>query len=286
LGNEAEVKTVEESTMVDTPDEPETSSEPTSQQDLEALFDAWDDRKVAEVDAEEAPEHVRRAWRYDPFRLWLSLTILLIAIAGSAMWATRHEVAYFMQRGTTPTDLGRLSERWRNGERELKVASNRYVTVSGMFTTFEGELAGEEGQEMPAEHIFLCPLFDIAVRATTPPPKKPYHKIASITVEEDFLPLLQSRRIFPIDLTAETGAIGRLVRGVEVPPWHAQVLKYFALQIGADPYDMWLLIEGERPQDMRRFAFIWLAAITTILIALGLFSRAWMKRRSGQRSTA
>ncbi len=272
--------------MADTPEEHEPTSEPTSKEDLEALFDAWDDRKVAEASADAVPEHVRRAWSYDPFRLWLSLTILLVAIAGSVMWATRHEVAYFMQRGAQPTDLGRLSERWRNGERELKIASNRYVTVSGMFTSFEGELAGEEGQALSAEHIFLCPLFDIAVRATTPPPKKPFHKIASITVEEDFLPLLQGRRIFPVDLTAETGATGRLVRGAEVPPWHAQVLKYFALQIGADPYDMWLLIEGERPQDMRRFAFIWLAAITTILVALGLFSRAWFARRAGQRATA
>jgi len=272
--------------MTEPPEEHASTSEPTSKEDLEALFDAWDDRKVAEAQAESVPEHVQRAWRVDPFRLWLSLTILLIAIAGSVMWATRHEVAYFMQRGEAPTDLGRLSERWRNGERELQIASNRFVTVSGMFTSFEGELAGEEGQKISAEHIFLCPLFDIAVRATTPPPNKPFHKIASITVEEDFLPLLQSRRLFPVDLTAETGATGRLVRGSEVPPWHAQVLKYFALQIGADPYDMWLLIEGERPQDMRRFALVWLGAVTTILVTLGLFSRAWIRRRAGLRAPA
>ena len=272
--------------MAEPPEEHASSSEPTSKEDLEALFDAWDERKVVEASAESVPEHVQRAWRYDPFRLWLRLTILLVAIAGSAMWATRHEVAYFMQRGAEPTDLGRLSERWRNGERELDIASNRYVTVSGMFATFEGELAGEEGQEISAENIFLCPLFDIAVRATTPPPKKPVHKIASISVEEDFLPLLQSRRLFPVDLTAETGATGRLVRGSEVPPWHAQVLKYFALQIGADPYEMWLLIEGERPQDMRKFAFVWLAAATLILVTLGLFGRAWMVRRTRQRAPA
>ncbi len=272
--------------MADTSEEQGAPSEPTSKEDLEALFNAWDQRKVAEASAEAVPEHVQRAWRYDPFRLWVSLTILLVAIAGSVMWATRHEVAYFMQRGEEPTDLGRLSERWRNGERELEIASNRYVTASGMFTSFEGELAGEEGQQISGEHIFLCPLFDIDVRATTPPPNKPTHKIASITVDQDFLPLLQARRLFPVDLTTETGATGRLVRGSEVPPWHAQVLKYFALQIGADPYDMWLLIEGERPQDMRRFAFVWLAASTMILVALGLFSRAWMRRRASQRATA
>jgi hypothetical protein len=265
-------------------DEPEAA--PTSKEDLEALFDAWDERRAAEADLEVVPDRVKRAWRYDPFRLWLSLTILIVAIASTVMWTTRHEVAYFMERGQEPTDLGRLSERWRAGERDLAVTSNRYVTARGMFTTYEAELAGEDGQKVATEHIYLCPLFNIAVRTAQTPPEKPIHRIASITVDEAYLELLQGRRLFPADLTVETGATGRLVRGSDVPPWHTQVLKYFALQVGADPYDLWLLIDGERPESARPFAFVWLASIVTILVALGLFLRAWLRRRTALRATS
>jgi hypothetical protein len=147
-----------------------------------------------------------------------------------------------------------------------------------MFSTYEAELTGEE-QGGLIEHIFLCPLFNIAVRGTTEPPMKPLHKIASVSVDEAYLPLLQERRVYPVDLVVETGAVGRLVRGTDIPPWHAQVVKYFALQTGQDPYDMWLLIEGERPEDARSSAYIWLGSIVTILMALALFLRALAARR-------
>jgi hypothetical protein len=263
-----------------------SGSAPTSKEDLEALFDAWDDRRAAEADVENVPERVQRAWQYDPFRLWLSLTILIVAIASTFMWTTRNEVAYFMERGQEPTDLGRLSERWRNGERDLGISSNRYVTVRGMFTTYEAELTGEEGQEIATEHIYLCPLFNIAVRTAQPPPDKPIHRIASITVDEAYLELLQNRRVFPADLTVETGATGRLIRGTDVPPWHTQVLKFFALQVGEDPYDLWLLVDGEKPENARPFAFVWLASVVTILVALGLLLRAWLRRRSSAAATS
>ena len=274
--------------MADTHDETGAppAATPTSKEDLEALFGAWDERRAAEAETESAPESVSRAWTYDPFRLWLSLTIILVAIAGSIMWTTRHEVAYFLQRGSEPTDLGRLSEQWRSGVRDLEVASNHYVTVSGMFATYEAELAADESEGLGAEHIYHCPLFNIAVRATTAPPQKPFHKIADIEIDAEYLPLLQDRRVFPVDLTVETGATGRLIRGTEVPPWHAQVLKYFALQVGADPYEMWLLVEGERPEDARAYAVVWLGGIVTILMALALFLRAWGRRRSPPEATA
>ena len=38
--------------MAEPPEEHASSSEPTSKEDLEALFDAWDERKVVEASAD------------------------------------------------------------------------------------------------------------------------------------------------------------------------------------------------------------------------------------------
>ncbi|MGM0577401.1 MAG: hypothetical protein ACQEXJ_16880 [Myxococcota bacterium] len=250
---------------------------------LEELFQRWDQRRgeYMEVppDEDEDLTQVSRAWTFDPFRLWVTLTLLICFVSGWVMWITRHEVAYWLQAGDTPVELGDLRERYRDGERELDVPSNTYVHAEGLFLTHESEGVVEEGEERDTPNFFLCPLFDIVVRTGEPFPDKPYHRAASIEVDPAFLDLLENRRAFPYDLTVTTEATGRLVRATQAARWHAKPLEYFARTTRLEPSEMWLLLDGEPPAAYASFAVVWGVAILMFVSALGLLARAWVRRR-------
>ncbi|MCB9727758.1 MAG: hypothetical protein H6744_11260 [Deltaproteobacteria bacterium] len=276
--------------MSDTgPKPPEEASEQAEKKaQLEALFAAWDER--GRVEGTSPPEDVdaellraRRAWGFDPLRLWLTLTLLGAALCGWLMVSTRHEVAYWLQGDAAPVELGDLGERYKAGERELDVASNQYVHASGLFMTHEsdGTVGGDGQGGADTRHFYLCPLFDVVVRTSKPFPDKPFHRAASVEVDPAWIELLEQRRAFPYDLTVTAEATGRLVRGDQVSRWHARPVVHFARVAHKDPRELWLLIDGDRPEDYSHFAMVWGAAVLVLLASFGLLGRAWLRRRRG-----
>jgi hypothetical protein len=256
---------------------------------LEALFAAWDERGraegvvAAEPEADDELRRARRAWGFDPLRLWLTLTLLGGALCVWLMASTRYEVAYWLQGDTAPVELGDLGERYKAGERKLPVESNRYVHASGLFITHESEgMVGRgDGDGDATRRFFLCPLFDIVVRTSQPFPDKPFHRAASIEVDAAWIDLLEQKRAFPYDLTITTEVTGRLVRGSEVSRWHAKPVVHFAQVARRDPRELWLLIDGDRPENYAHFAGLWGAAVLALLASFGLLARAFIRRRRG-----
>jgi hypothetical protein len=257
---------------------------------LEALFAAWDERGRVEGSGDDEPvvddelRRARLAWGFDPLRLWLTLTLLGAALCVWLMASTRYEVAYWLQGDAPPVELGDLGERYKAGERALPVDSNRYVHASGLFITHESEgmvgRGGDSGGDV-TRRFFLCPLFDIVVRTSQPFPDKPFHRAASIEVDAAWVDLLEQKRAFPYDLTDHHRDHGRLVRGSEVSRWHAKPVVHFAQVTRRDPRELWLLIDGDRPENYAHFAVVWGAAVLALLSSFGLLGRAWMRRRRG-----
>lgn len=251
---------------------------------LAELFEAWQEPPQLDGDPSEdlAPSaKVRRAWQLDPFRLWITLTFLMVSLAALAMWLTRQEVAYWMQRGQAPLMGGDLATQWKEGKRSLDLPSNRHVDLRGLFATYEADGNTQDGDEGASEtrRYFLCPLFDIVVRSLEDVPPKPYHRAASIEVDEEFVELIAARRAFPHDLTVTIDVTGRLLRAEDVPRWNRRPIRYFASMAHLDPSQMWLLIEGDRPEHHGRFVLLWALACAVILSSLGMLLFAWRRRR-------
>lgn len=249
-------------------------------EDLESLFARWDERKGEATGVPGPPEdepHGLRL-RFDRFRLWITLTCFVTFLAGWMMWLTRHEVTYWLQRGSEPLDLGDLGERYKSGARTLDAPSNRFVKVRGLFATHESE-AETDGDEVA--RFYLCPMFHIIVRTPRPLPDKPFHRTASLEVDSGFVPLLQERKAFPVDLVVRLEAEGRLMRATDVPKWHTAPVHHFASRTGIDRGDLWLLVEGDVPEVHGRFVMLWGLSICMALFANALLFRSWRRRRAG-----
>ena len=258
--------------------------------ELEALFERWDKRSLteAELDDPGAPradaEDVLGGMRYslDKVRMWVTLTALVLFLSGWMMWQTRHELAYWLLRGTAPVELGDIGLKYQRGARTLDVESNLYVHASGLFATHESEAETEGGANA---RFYLCPMFDIVVRPPRPFPDKPFHRAASIEVEEGFIPLLQEHRAFPYDLVVPLEATGRLIRATDVPRWHVAPLLHYARAARRDMDKMWLLLEGEIPEANARFALLWVISLVMCCAALTLLFRSWKERGRERRAS-
>ena len=274
--------------------EGEAQSEDERREQLERLFNDWDSRQADEAAAQQAnafDEHdeamaeVSRAWTFDPFRLWGTLTLLVVVVAIWVMHLVSGEVQYFMQRGQPPVKVGHAGELYAAGERTLPAPSNTYVTINGLFTTLESEGTAPGGSpDDVTQRFFLDPLFDVVVRTSQGFPEKTQRKAWSLEVDEAFIGLLERRRAFPEDLTVTIDVTGRLLRASDVPYWHGKPLKYFGQITGRDPREMWLMIDGDAPEAYSSYAAIFGAAILSILMSLGLFGRAWLHRRRERRA--
>ncbi len=266
--------------------EGEAQSEEDRREQLEQLFRDWDTRQQDEARAQqvdvsdEALAEAGRAWTFDPFRLWGTLTLLVVIVAIWVIHLTWGEVQYFMLRGQPPVQVGDAGELFRAGTRELPATSNTYVTLTGLFTTLESEgTAPGAASDDVTQRFFLDPLFDVVVRTSQEFPQKTQRKAWSLEVDEAFIELLERRRAFPEDLTVTVDVTGRLLRAADVPYWHGRPLKYFAQITGRDPKGLWLLIDGDAPEGYASYAAIQAAALLCILLSLGLFGRAWLRRR-------
>lgn len=251
----------------------------TQKEHLDALLESWDSlEQPGFEDAEFA--RARRRWQVDSSRLWITLGLAMIALAGWSMWLTRHEVAYWMQRGQEPRDLGSLGALFTSGERELDVPSNIYVSAREIFSSYEAEGEIARAGEIEVQRFYLDPLFNIVVRTTRPVPDKPYHRAASIAVPEGFLEILEKRKAFPYDLVVPIDVTGRLIRATMAPRWHRKPLRYFASIARLDPSEMWLLLEDDPPEAYGMFALFWGVALSLVLSSAALVGWAiWRRRR-------
>lgn len=259
----------------------ETKTEPDEgasarRDELDAALRAWDERPPEEdssllMDA--------RPYRVDTQRLWITLGLGLAVMSLWALWLTRLEVAYWAQKGEPPRDLGSLKERYLSGERELDFPSNVYVKVDGVFSSYEAEGSSTRGGATKLHRFYLDPLFHVVVRTSKPTLDKPYHRAASLEVDEGFLNILEERRAFPYDLVVSSDASGRLIRAVDAPRWHRKPLRYFASVARLDPKNMWLLLEDDPPEAYGGYVLIWAAAILLALSSLTLVAISVRRRR-------
>ncbi|MEC9071231.1 MAG: hypothetical protein VX938_02585 [Myxococcota bacterium] len=265
------------------PEQPQPPAEQESgsaqKEHLDALLESWDSLEQPGGMNEADLARASRRWQVDSSRLWITLGLAMIALAGWSMWLTRHEVAYWMQRGQEPRDLGSLGERFKSGERDLDIPSNIYVSAREIFSSYEAEGELARGGEVELQRFYLDPLFNIVVRTTRPTPDKPYHRAASISVPEGFLEILEKRKAFPYDLVVPIDVTGRLLRATMAPRWHRKPLRYFASVARLDPEKMWLLLEDDPPENYGMFALFWGVAISLIVSSAVLVAWAIRRRR-------
>jgi hypothetical protein len=262
------------------PSAPQDPGAPSQREQLDSLLESWENLDTGEG-AAEALARSRQRWQVDISRLWITVGLAMMALAGWGMWLTRHEVAYWMQRGQDPRELGSMGERFKTGERELDVPSNVYVHVRELFSTYEAESELERAGTLETQRFYLDPLFNIVVRTNRPAPDKPYHRAASIVVDAGFLEILENRRAFPYDLVVPIDVTGRLIRATMAPRWHRKPLRYFASVARLDPAEMWLLLEDDPPEGYGMFALFWMVAGALVLSSLVLVAWSiWGRRRA------
>ena len=258
---------------------PEGEEGNTQREHLDALLESWETlENSGGHDLELA--RAQRKWQVDSSRLWITLGLAMMVLAGWSMWLTRHEVAYWMQRGQEPRDLGSLGERYKKGERALDVPSNIYVNAREMFSSYEAEGETPRAGKIEVQRFYLDPLFNIVVRTTRPAPDKPYHRAASINVPEEFLEILEKRKAFPYDLVVPIDVTGRLIRATMAPRWHRKPLRYFGSVARLDPDEMWLLLEDDPPEAYGMFALFWGVALSLVLSSGALVGWAIWRRRA------
>lgn len=268
--------------------EPSADDRDARKAELEALFREWDERRAPALDpADEEP--VSAAPRRDPLPWRLVFAAAVIAVTGSLLYSTRTEFAYFLA-DPTPIDLGRLDERYKQGERELDAPSNVYVKLDGLFVTHEMEVIGEDDRTLSAEELaardaagerhryFLCPVFDVVVRTTQPFPEKPWGRTA-VMIDEAFVDLLNRRKAFPQDLVVTMGGEGRLIRAAEAPSWARSAVNTYTRTASLVPDNAWVFIDGDAPGDYTSFAILWAAALLAPVLPLLLLFRALRARR-------
>ena len=244
--------------------------------ELDAALQAWDESGLgASVDDVDT-----QGIRLDFGRLWITLGLGMITICFWTLWLTRHEVGYWAQRGSEPRDLGSLKARYIAGERTLDVPSNSYVKISGIFGSYEAEGSSTRGGATQLHRFYLDPLFQVVVRTSRPPEDKPYHRAASLEVEEGLLPILEARKAFPYDLVNTTRAMGRLIKASDAPRWHRKPIRFFASVARLEPSEMWLLLEDESPESYGGYVLIWGLAILLALSSATLVGFSLWRRKS------
>jgi hypothetical protein len=312
------------------PDEP---SKETRQAELDAIFKQWDQRKDA---TDDSPPGFNDQEEHDLFRTpdatpWRGMfTLAVILAAAFVMHKTWVPFSYWFNNSSQAAELGSLSEKWLDGARSLKVDSNTYLKVSGMFATYRmtsepsdskfGEPClddddcddttfckfqiatagntnpgGQKGKEShgrclakedSSRNYFICPLFNIIVQTTQPFPEAPGHRMSSTVIQKEFLPLIQQRKAFPTDLTATFEGKGRLLSYEDAAPGLKDTIKQFAMRLKKDPGEFWIFLDGQSPDDLAFFRWVWLGCIVVPMIPLFLFLRALLalpwKRRKGR----
>ena len=251
--------------------------------ELKALFDAWDSRKAPAQDAQAEIEPPTGGWTLDPIRLWGTATLFIACISLWGMSMLWTDVQYWTQRGAPPVELGSLNERYIGGERSLDVESNRYVSVTGLFSTFESEgeaVSAKAGEDKAIlGRFFLCPLFNVVVRTQAPFAKKPLRQQWSLEVDSAFVPLMEQRRAFPSDLVYTTQAKGRLLKPSDVPYWHADPLLYYERITPLAASEMLLLVDDSKPEDMLPSVVFFGILVIAATLSFALYIRALMRRR-------
>ena len=107
--------------------------------------------------------------------------------------------------------------------------------------------------------------------------------MSSTVIHKDFLPLIQQRKAFPTDLTATFEGKGRLLNYEDAAPGLKETMKQFAMRLKKDPGEFWIFLDGQTPEDLSFFRWVWLGCILVPMIPLFLFLRALLATSSRRR---
>lgn len=257
--------------------------------ELMEVFRAWEEEGRRPGSVEPPPEHdldiayvnARRA-RYSRALVFAALSVL----CGFAIWVGRAEIGYFLS-SSEPIDLGDLALRYADGETEIELPDNRYVTAKGLIMTQISE-AGHKT-------YFLDPLYDIIVRTERELPDKPVRTSAYVEVDGAYQPILANRLAFPHDLTVFFEAEGRLVR-LGAPPEQLRgelkkVSAHYSRVINGQPEDAYILYESEDPSSYLWYVAAMLLAIALIGLSGWIYWKSYqfeqsLKRRIQARATS
>lgn len=245
--------------------------------ELMAQFRAWDQAGkeghvqrgpggiFVAVGAEELDPQV--AWARARRVRWMrqSVMLLLLALSGLAIWSGRVELQYLFSSGE-PVELGSIVDQFLEAPERRELPSNQFAHASGLVMTSESE-AGRY-------RYFYCPLYQLVVRTERELPDQPLSTAAHIEVDAKFAPLLESRLVFPHDLTEFFEAEGRLIRFADAPRWARPALQFYAPLIEGRPEDAYLLVDGDAPSSFVWYGVGLFAALAISGVSVWLWWRA------------
>ncbi len=245
-------------------------------EELEQLFNDWDDRDLdgAEPGAAEAEIRILGFG----IRLRLVMSLILFAVAAAVMIPTWSRLSYFLE-DSEPVAAVDLRKAWLAGERTLPGTSNTYAALDGLVITMESPeyIREGDGGEIVARHrFFFCPLFNIVVLTPKELPEKPWHR--TVDIVPGFIELLQQRRAFPYDLAVEFNGVGRLVAGDDAPAEMRKAVNTYSAKLDIDKSDLWVFIDGNKPKDHGLMVAIWILAMLVPLVSVIFLLRALRER--------
>ncbi|PIE18986.1 MAG: hypothetical protein CSA66_03325 [Proteobacteria bacterium] len=267
--------------------ENDTSNTPTDgsrKAELEALFQAWDQREGGPT--EPGAREARMRLLTVGVHMRLVVSAVLIAVTAYVMYSSRRPLLYWLDGGESAA-LGDLRERWAAGERDLGGESNTYVSLSGMVITRVLIARGtdDDGEPLPeseSDSLFFDPTFNVIVKTERKLPDPPL-RIGQVEIDRRLVGLVNKRLVFPSDLTVSFDAEGRLVRGDDVPRHMMRSVNYYAERMKLPPEDLWVLIDGDTPGDHSLVVIVWGLAAIVPLVALFFLLRAIRLRAAYRR---
>jgi hypothetical protein len=170
-------------------------------------------------------------------------------------------------------DLGNAREHWLAKNMDLKARSGQYVRMEGLIPT--RYRVGEDGDNEIYFTDYFCPIFNIAVRTTEIPPAQPDFGGRQYLGKfpQEFLALVQTRRVHVENLHVHASIEGRIYRMDEAPSFVSDMVDFYRPYLDRPINEAWIVLDGVTPASVR---YVWWVALA--FIALILVSAWWLLR--------
>ena len=242
-----------------------TASADPRKEELTDLFRGWE--------RDDAGAGVRQRVEAQGLLVRAAITLALAVGAVVILVLTAPSFAFWLEPSLA-RDLGDLRARHAAGE--TTALEPGHVLVSGLVPTRAVAVSDRPEPTAPETGtIYFCPLQGIVVFTRdlldAPSTSAPDPRLAD---------LVRSGVALPEETALSLSAQGRLMPADEAPPALVPFVERYAKRLQRNPGELWVLIDGARPSDVRWAPVVWALAGAAPILSLAFLLRAVYRRRS------